>query len=236
MARQNHGPLSRAKGKLGGVVYQQYEGMQISREYQPVVKNPQTEKQTTNRAKFKLASQLVSQFSNTFNARLAKLSIYTRIRRGASVNAIYNVVRTSTPDAPDALVNDVIAALNAKSVSGIAGPTIGNVSDNATTIIAPDGDTVVYTAVQYDVNGAPLSIEQNEYESDGTAKNVDVFSTADTENAVVMAVSFHALTEAGRAIISNIHGEDTAWMISISRGIAAGDIEVSNLTGKGFSA
>ena len=110
MARQNHGPLSRAKGKLGGVVYQQYEGMQISREYQPVVKNPQTTKQVENRAKFKLSSQITAQFFDVLNIRLAKLSIYTRKRRGASVNSIIKTITTSNPNTPQALVADVVAA------------------------------------------------------------------------------------------------------------------------------
>lgn len=236
MARQNHGPLSRAKGKLGGVVYQQYEGMQISREYQPVVKNPQTSKQTANRAKFKLASQLVAQFSNTFNARLAKLSIYTRIRRGSAINAIYKIVDTSSETSPEAAMNDVIAALNAKSVSGIAGPTFGSGTGSTKTITATDGDTVVYTVVQYDIDGSPVSIEQNKYESDGTSKNIDVLTAEGATSAVAMAVSLHALTEEGRATISNIQSDDSSWIVSISRGIAAGDIEVSNLTGARFTA
>ena len=236
MARQNHGPLSRAKGKLGGVVYQQYEGMQISREYQPVVKNPQTSKQTANRAKFKLASQLVAQFSNTFNARLAKLSIYTRIRRGSAINAIYKIVDTSSETSPEAAMNDVIAALNAKSVSGIAGPTFGSGTGSTKTITATDGDTVVYTVVQYDIDGSPVSIEQNKYESDGTSKNIDVLTAEGATSAVAMAVSLRALTEEGRATISNIQSDDSSWIVSISRGIAAGDIEVSNLTGARFTA
>lgn len=236
MAKINHILFGQGKGKVGGLVLQRYEGMNVVREKPIDVKNPQSTKQTEQRAKFKLASQLVAQFSKTLNMRLAKLSIYNRTRRGAAINAIVNVIKTATPATPEALVNDVIAALNAKSVSGIAGPTISDVNNNATNITAPDGDTVVYTAVQYDVNGAPLSIEQNQYESDGTVKSVEVFSTAETESAVVMAVSFHALTEEGRATISNIQGDDTAWVIEVSRGVAAGDIEISNLTGRGFKA
>ena len=235
MARQNHGPLSRAKGKLGGVVYQQYEGMQISREYQPVVKNPQTSKQTTNRAKFKLSSQLVAQFSNTFNARLAKLSIYTRIRRGAALNAIYNIIDASAPTSPEALIDDVIAALNAKSVSGIAGPTFGSGTGSTKNITAAAGDTVVYTVVQYNSDGAPVSIEQNEYNSDGAPKSIDILNAPDANSAVAMAVSFHALTEDGRATISNIQNEDSSWLVSVSRGIAAGDVEVSNLSGERYT-
>ena len=50
-------------GKIGGNVYSVNSGQQIVRAYQPNVANPSTELQVTNRAKFKLASQLAATFS-----------------------------------------------------------------------------------------------------------------------------------------------------------------------------
>ena len=46
-----------------------------------------------------------------------------------------------------------------------------------------------------------------------------------------MAVAYHALTEAGRAIISNVEAMSNGWKNEISRGVAAGDIEVTNMKG-----
>lgn len=224
MARQNHGPLSRAKGKLGGVVYQQYEGMQISREYQPVVKNPQTSKQVENRAKFKLASQLVAQFSEVINTRLALLSIYTRKRRGAAVNAIYNVVSTSTPAQPSVLVGGVVDAINSKSISGVPGPVI-NGSTGAITMAA--GYTVVYTHCTYDTSTGILTGRTVEtYTSDGATKSVELDAR---QRNVIMAVAFRSLTEEGAAMISNISNNSTGWTNEITRGINSGDIEVTNV-------
>lgn len=227
MARQNHGPLSRAKGKLGGVVYQQYEGMQISREYQPVVKNPQTTKQVENRAKFKMASQIVAEFSEVLNARLSNLSIYTRMRRGSAVNAIYGVIDTTTPQNPQALVNDVTSAINAKSVSGISNITLNDVSLRFE-LVVPTGYTVIYTQCGYDTNGLLAKRETETYESDGTAKNVDFLGS---KTDIIMAVAVRALTDAGRATISNISvgAGINGWINAISRGVAAGDIEISNM-------
>lgn len=233
MARQNHGPLSRAKGKLGGVVYQQYEGMQISREYQPVVKNPQTTKQTENRAKFKLSSQIVAQFKDVLNVRLSSLSIYTRIRRASSVNAIYNVIDVTTPESPAILVADVQNAINAKSVSAIAAPVV-TTSSGEFSIVAEAGDTCFYTAASYNSDGKVVQIESDSFESDGTAKTVtpaDRFATA-----VVMAVSVRATTEAGRATISNLNAEGNTLSVEISRSIAAGDIEVTNMRAVSLTA
>lgn len=227
MARQNHGPLSRAKGKLGGVIYQQYEGMQISREYQPVVKNPQTTKQTENRAKFKLSSQLVAHFKEVFNARLSKLSIYTRMRRAAAVNAIYAAVDDSTPNTPQAVVDYVVAAINAKSTSAKAAPSF-NYADSELRITAPDGDTVLYIICSYDgTKGELTNRTVSSFESSGAAQSV---TSATPDRQIVMAVALTPSTEAGRASISNITTTSTAWQNEISRSVAAGDIEVSNMS------
>ena len=226
MARQNHGPLSRAKGKLGGVVYQQYEGMQISREYQPVVKNPQTTKQTENRAKFKMSSQIVAQFADVFNVRLSKLSIYARSRRAACVNAIYNVISTTTPSTPSALVDAVVNAINAKSLSGDSEVYFDTRDDNRV-IIAPTGYVVTYTNAVYDkTSGDFITAITESYTSDGAAKQVRLI---ESQRNVLMVTAYHAVTEVGRATISNVGTENTSFNISIARAIANGDLVVSNL-------
>lgn len=227
MARQNHGPLSRAKGKLGGVVYQQYEGMQISREYQPVVKNPQSEKQVINRAKFKLASQLVAQFKEVFNTRLSKLSIYTRMRRAAAVNAIYNTVDDGTPDNMQVVIDNVVASINAKSTSAKSAPNF-NYADSELRIDAPNGDTVLYVICSYDAEkGEITSRVVDSFESDGTATLV---ASQDLNRQIAMAVALTIITENGRASISNITATANTWQNEIARSVAAGDIEVSNMS------
>lgn len=228
MARQNHGPLSRAKGKLGGVVYQQYEGMQISREYQPVVKNPQTTKQTENRAKFKSASQLVAQFGEVLNVRLAKLSIYTRVRRGAALNAIYNVV-TVAPTSATTLFANILLGINAKSMATINAPTLGVGTGNANTITATSGDVVTYVRANYDRDGKLLSREIETFTSDGNAKEVSV--DADAFATALMVVAVRATTEDGRATLGNISGSGNEFLLRISRAVAAGDVEISDIVG-----
>lgn len=228
MARQNHGPLSRAKGKLGGVVYQQYEGMQISREYQPVVKNPQTTKQVENRAKFKSASQIVAQYSEALNMRLSKISIYSRTRRGTAVNAIYGVAETGILNITT-LFGNVLSAINGKSMATIEPPTMGAGTGNAVTITAPQGDVVTYVAVNYDESGKLLSREVESFTSTGAAREVTPDANAHTFG--IMIVSARATTEAGRATLSNISISGGKFSLDITRAIAAGDIEVSDLVG-----
>lgn len=231
MARQNHGPLSRAKGKLGGVVYQQYEGMQISREYQPVVKNPQTTKQTSNRAKFKLSSQIVAEFKEVVSARLAKLSIYERMRRANALNAIYGAISTATPDSPQALIASVVDAINAKSMPTIVEPTMTFDDNNGTfDITAANGDRVVVVVVAYDSNGNFISRNVESYESTGTIKHI---MPPAGNTFVCMTVAMHATTEEGRASISNLSATDTTFANTIARAVAAGDVEISNIVGLG---
>lgn len=228
MARQNHGPLSRAKGKLGGVVYQQYEGMQISREYQPVVKNPQTAKQTANRAKFKTASQIVAQFSEVLNVRFAKLSIYTRVRRGAAVNVIFKGVTENGSLYESSFIN-ILNGLNAKSMATTEAPAVASGANNTVNITATAGDVVTYIGASYDGNGKLISREVETYTSDGTAK--EVTPEAGAETFAVMAVSARATTEAGRATLSNIEGVNEGFTLEVSRSVAAGDVEISDIAG-----
>lgn len=230
MARQNHGPLSRAKGKLGGVVYQQYEGMQIAREYQPVVKNPQTASQTENRAAFKLASQLLSQFKNVIVERLAKTSIYIRKRRGIAVNRIMSVVAKSDPDMPTALVDSVVNTINEASISGLAAPAITTVSKTHS-IVAESSDTVVMTKADYDIDGKLMDLTTESYTSDGTAKVVT--PAVGFTSSILMAVSFHALTAQGRATLENLSFDqrNSEFGVIINRAVAAGDVEITNMSG-----
>ena len=227
MSRMNHGPLTKTKGKLGGVVFQQYEGMQVAREYQPVVKNPQSTKQVENRAKFKLSSQIVAQFKEVISARLGKISNYERIRRGAAINAIYGIVDDSTPDNPQALINSVVASINAKNVSGYGGPLVQNYDTTHFPISADEGATVIAIGCGYNTKGELTGRVFETYEATASDHNLEITGE---KVCVAMAVQIYALTDSGRASISNASNNGTAWLNEISRSIAAGDIYISNIT------
>lgn len=226
MSRMNHGPLTKTKGKLGGVVFQQYEGMQVAREYQPVVKNPQSEKQVSNRAKFKLSSQVVAQFKEVFSTRLSTLSNYERMRRAAAVNAIYGVVNDSDPISPLALITDIVAAVNAKSMSDKAAPAV-TASSASASITASNGNEVIAILCEYDaVKGDLLNRKVESFTSTGTSHSIT--GTAGRRLAC-MAVSMVANTEAGRATIRNITATTDGWQNEVARSVAAGDITISNI-------
>lgn len=226
MARQNHGPLSRAKGKLGGVVYQQYEGMQISREYQPNVKNPQSEKQVNNRADFKLASQTVALFQEVINARLSKLSIYTRKRRGAAVEAIKRIATSGLNNDRVIRFTSAMAAINAKSLTEFAAPTTTE-SQGVVSVTAPATAVILGVIAGFDTNGEFVGRKVVSATSSGSAQTFDIPS--EYVSAKAAFVYTIATTEDGRAIYENIANAGIDVSLAIVRLIASGDADISDI-------
>lgn len=226
MARQNHGPLSRAKGKLGGVVYQQYEGMQISREYQPNVKNPQSEKQVNNRADFKLASQTVALFQEVINARLSKLSIYTRMRRGAALEAVKRIATAGLNNDRVIMFTSAMAAINAKSLTEFAAP-ITTEAEGVVSVTAPATAVILGVIAGFDANGQLVGRKVVSATSSGPAQTFDIPS--EYVSAKAAFVYTIATTEDGRAIYENITNAGTDISLAIVRLIASGDADISDI-------
>lgn len=228
MARQNHGPLSRAKGKLGGVVYQQYEGMQISREYQPNVKNPQSEKQVINRADFKLASQTVAMFKEVFNARLGKISIYTRTRRGVALETLKRIATDDGNNGRQINFTDAVSAINARSLTEYGAPTVTN---NAGTleVNAPADSQILGVIAGFDASGNYIG--RKFVTGNGGAITSGFPIPSDFVNSKSMFVYMITPEEEGRAIFDNISDPDDVLRLDIARLIAAGDLAISDITG-----
>lgn len=228
MARQNHGPLSRAKGKLGGVVYQQYEGMQISREYQPNVKNPQSEKQVENRADFKLASQAVAMFKEVFNARLGKLSIYTRTRRGAAVNALKRIATTGGDEIRVIPFSQAVSAINARSLTEYGAPTV-TASNGAISVTAPADSHIIGVIAGFDSN--QQYIGRKVVTATGTAAAQSFTIPADYVASKSMFLYTVAPEEEGKAFFENIYDPAGALRLDFGRLVATGDLAVSDIAG-----
>lgn len=85
-------------GKMGSAVFRQSGGKTIASQYQPVVKNPNSEGQQAQRAKFKLMSQLAAVMSRGFGSFIIK----TRAEKGKStqrnafVQANFSLVTVSS--------------------------------------------------------------------------------------------------------------------------------------------
>lgn len=233
MARFNHGVFSKAKGKLAGVVFQQYEGMQIGKEYQPNVKNPQTENQVISRAKLKAASTFIAAWWEVFK-NLMFVEAYERFQRGAAVaiayaNSIYN---PSQGGAAAINITDAVAALNngrfnSSGVLDIAWGT-GYFTATLSGRVPTVGGKVYGVVIGYD--DQQKVITKAIQAIDTTAQGAYNLMPTTSENATgysVMAIEVDPLTENGRAILSSANVTSSQWSIVISRALRAGDIEVT---------
>lgn len=228
MARQNHGPLSRAKGKIGGVVYQQYEGMQISREYQPVVKNPQSETQVENRAKFKNASQMLALFKEAITLRLAKVSIYTRTRRATAVNILYRAAGISGENSATIDFDEAVSAINGKNFSEHTAPTVSHASTQFS-VTAPAESILIGCIVGFDANGVFKKRKFIKTTGTGTAQTFPDLTDVSSQRAMFLYTV--VTTEEGRAIYDNIYSYNDDLLVDITRLTANGDMEVSDIAG-----
>lgn len=233
MARQNHGPLSRAKGKLGGVVYQQYEGMQISREYQPVVKNPQTTKQIENRAKFKNASQLTAVFSEVFLLRLSKLSIYKRERRGIAVNTLYRIANPLSTTEEAIVFNGAVDAINARTLTEYAAPTV-SMSGTNFQVTAPQESVIFGVIAGFDSNGNVVARKVVNQAGTGSPVTFAAIPGINTQRA--MFVYTLATTKDGQAIYDNIAVDQGNVIVEFERLVTSGDMAISDIAGISYDA
>lgn len=230
MSRMNHGPLTKTKGKLGGVVFQQYEGLQVAREYQPVVKNPQSEKQVENRAKFKNASQLTALFKEVLMLRLSKLSIYDRERRGIAVNTFYRVADTPTDTLSEINLDNAVASLNSKAMTEYIAPVV-TVSGANYSVTAPDGAVILGVIVGFDSDGYFKTRKVVSATSEGSAVTFPQL-TGVTEQRALFVYSI-ATSEDGRAIFDSLTLGATGLQIEIVRLVSNGDAEVSDIAVSG---
>lgn len=228
MARFNGGIFSKLKGKLAGVVFQQYEGIQVGKEYQPNVKNPSSAPQVENRAKFKLASQIVAVFQNVMTIAASGVSPYTRMIRGklvAAIRAAATFANNSASIDSDVLQN----AVNSLHLNPIvAKPTISGETISNTKISATEGDIVEYTIVAVDSNGGIAGAQTTRFTA--TASPVQVLAPVTAETPAfyrIGAVAMRATTGEGAAIFSNLV---QLSIIDVTYGVRSGDVEVSHFT------
>lgn len=228
MAKFNGGVFSKVKGKLAGVVFQQYEGMQVGKEYQPNVKNPQTTRQVNSRAAFKLVSQFVALYKGVLIMAAATVSRYERNIRGELIKRLRRVV-TFGLDTAELKLSNAAAAVNAiQLTSPIPAPVIAGANISAATINATNGDRIEYDIVAYDLNMNILGTSHEALTSTGVAQAIVVPLTAETPFSYdVVAVATRALTEEGEAYYLNINA---SYSVSESRLVTSGDIAVSHVT------
>lgn len=229
MAKMNGGLFSKLSGKLAGVVFQQYEGLNVSKEYQPNVKNPSTAGQVQNRARFKGASQMVAVFADVFLIAAANVSPYVRMVRGALVKALRSAFTWNSGTNTAEITTDAMAtAVNSLHFNPtIPAPVITGNDIGHAEITATDGDTVEYTVVALNSDGDILGTTNQKFVSSGGSTQIIVPATQETpDNYTIAAVATRVNTSEGAASYGNLGNLET---IAVLYGVNAGDILASHV-------
>ena len=222
--------MSKLKGKLAGVVFQQYEGLNVAKEYQPNVKNPSTAKQVEGRAKFKAASQLVAVFADIFMVAIAKVSPYSRTLRGALVRVL---TRSFTWDGSDSRARidnaDVANAVNSLAFNpSVSSPVIAGANISSATITATAGDTVRYKIVALDADGNIIGSAEETFEATSTPASIQAPLTPTTpDKYTIAAVATRPDSGSGYAMYGNL---SELSQLDVLYGVASGDILSSLVT------
>lgn len=229
MAKLNGGLFSKLKGKVGGVVFQQYEGLNVSKEYQPNVKNPNSPSQVLNRAVFKLASQFVALYQYVVIVAASTFSPYVRNVRGKLVTVLKRSASVNDPDNPNLKLSDATVAINGiNAVAEIPSPALTGADISHAEISAEVGDVVRYTVVAYDTSNNILGTANRQFTATATAESVIAPIVAGTPASYdIMAVAMRAMTENGAVIYSPMNA---GYSVAVERLVASGDVAVSHVS------
>lgn len=143
-------PLSKGSGKLGSTVFAVNSGVQIAREYQPKVSNPNTEAQQDTRARFKLMSQLSAVMAPVI--AIKKDGLKTARNQFQSLN--FDIVEYENENASINLNLVQLTKSNRSFVGFSANRTNGSaISVELLASMAATADRVVYIAYEKQVDG-----------------------------------------------------------------------------------
>lgn len=161
------------QGQVGGFVYRIRNGKQIIAQAASSRRDPKSTKQMQVRMRFKLASQFTKLWDSLLQANLAKIesNVNTALNRIRSV-----AFRTSTVDGDTAtlLLENFENNFNAETQQVASAGLTLLFNASAQSITAPDGDMVAYQIVAFDQDSTPIGYNVVTYESDGTAKQIDL--------------------------------------------------------------
>lgn len=219
--------MSKLKGKLAGVVFQQYEGLNVAKEYQPNVKNPGTQGQVANRAKFKLASQIVAVFQDVMLLAAANVSPYVRLVRGALVRVIRSAADYASGKASVSVsaLENAVNSLNFNTP--VARPIVNGRDISAATISATVGDVVRYTCVAVDAEGNIIGSVTKSFTATDTPEQVQAPLISGTASSYrIAAVAMREITEDGYALYGNLLDVS---IVNVTYAVQSGDVVTSNL-------
>lgn len=218
-------------GKMGSVVFRVRQGEQIVTQYNPIVKNPNTEAQSTQRVAFKLMSQVAAAMASAIINRPARQGQSARNR---FVQQNFPLV---TADAENAKVN--IDRLQLTSSSTYLGTMTHNSTNNTVVLadINPNVTKVRFVKIAYPSAGdtskpVVYSIVDVDVENETATTNVD-------QGETVLAYGLIPTSGAAKVSLDNMGVDQTQPFIAqvnLERMVATGQIAVTETLGVNATA
>lgn len=229
------GISGRITGRKGDAVFSVRKGEQIVRQYNPMVLNPNTEKQTVQRSKMKLSSQLGAIFANI----IAIPSEGARTPRNIFTKTNFGLITRDTTQEGIVVVADLPKLQLTKSgramcpiVAGIPFSN-GNLVVSLTQDCTEEYDRVVYSLVAVQADGTMRVIASEVEEEAGVYGRFHHEFANPNGDVLVYAYGIKDLSSKAHTIFDNTEyqsGDGVATLIS-SRTVSAADAQVSMTAG-----
>lgn len=223
------GLTGKMSGKMGSVVFRVRQGEQIVTQYNPIVKNPNTEAQSTQRVAFKLMSQVAAAMASAIINRPARQGQSARNRFVQQNFPLVEGDATNAKIAIEKLQLTSSSTFLGSITSGASGVSVVGIPANVTKVrfvevFYPNlGDTskpVVSRIVDVDVTG-------------GTA----LFDEA-TEGTTVLAYGMIPTSGAAKVSLDNMGvnpSQPYIAQVNLERLVATGQIAVTETLGINFT-
>ena len=225
-----NGLVGKGTGKLGASVFAVRKGVQIVREYNDKVGNPNTRPQVVQRAKFKLLTQLAAIIGN-------KGMLYNVVNPGASMR---NIFLKKNMSAVEVLPGANVATLKIDELTLTDGSflfsapeyntQLNNVSIDLSDTSLEDVAGAAIIVITQPEMGRVLGYSQKVLREEGAGNiTVDIVVPAPMVNKTAVLVWLYRFKDAAaRARYEQtIATNDTTLSLVFNRMVAEGDIEVS---------
>lgn len=218
-------------GKLGSSVFAVNSGVQIVRQYQPVVSNPSTEAQVEQRAKLKLASQLARDLKKSI--AIPKDGLVTSRNKFMSRNFPLISYANNTAEVAIDSIQLTDSSLSFPAVSATVIEAATDLKITATNWVKGSYQKIAVEVYQRNNDGTLSHVLSDvkdgaDMDSYGLVA-IDIAAGSINANSVIYVYGFNLLSDKAKATYANLsvnEGASTASLLA-SRIATSGDVEVS---------
>lgn len=225
-----YGISGKATGKKGDTVFSVRKGQQIMRQYNPIVADPKTVKQTNARAKMKLLSQLSAIMAPVLavagRGPVTPRNIFTKKNYGFvdvdGDKVVIELVKMQITDSARAMVDFICDRTSGTSIAC-------SLKENATDKF----DRVVYVAVATDAEQRVKVVDSRVVSTPGTNGDFSGGLTYTDEAVTILAYGMKDISAKARITFENIEGISATQVAELvyNRSISAADAQLTETLG-----